>query len=60
MPHPPTLQDVDAPRTSVRARNDGQLFAHDTTTFLVRRGKFLCKVAGTEPLDWRTGDLLTL
>jgi len=54
------LQDIDAPRTPVYARSDGQMFAHDTTTFIVRRGKFLCKVAGTEPLPWRTGDLLTL
>ena len=52
------LEDAHAPRTPIVARTSGVLFARKREK-LVRPGQPVAKVAGAEPLPWRTGNLLT-
>ena len=51
-------EDPEAPRVPVRARTSGVVFSMSRHK-LVRPGNVIIKVAGVEPLPWRTGNLLT-
>jgi predicted deacylase len=51
-------EDPDAPRVEVKARTAGVVFSMSRHK-LVRPGNVIVKVAGVEPLPWRTGNLLT-
>ena len=52
------IEDPDAPRTPVLTRASGLVFGMRSHK-LVRPGQIIIKVAGEQPLDWRTGNLLT-
>ena len=52
------VANIDAPRTPIVARNNGFIFGMRSHK-LVRVGSIIIKVAGMEPLPWRTGYLLT-
>lgn len=55
-----SIEDVDAPRTEVKARSEGLLFVTISPgSRLVRPGQILMKVAGDKELPWREGNLLT-
>ena len=51
-------EDPGAPRVPVKARTSGVIFSMARHK-LVRPGVIIVKVAGSEPLPWRTGNLLT-
>jgi hypothetical protein len=52
------IEEVDAPRTPVVSSTDGLVFGK-TLNPLVFPGDVIIKVAGTEVLPWRSGNLLT-
>jgi uncharacterized protein len=52
------IEDPDAPRVPVVAKTSGVIFSMSRHK-LVRPGQVIIKVAGKEPLNWRTGNLLT-
>jgi len=51
-------EDPGAPRVPVKVRTSGVVFSMARHK-LVRPGAIIIKVAGNEPLPWRTGNLLT-
>ena len=51
--------DVEVPRVKVVSKIDGIVFAMKRHKF-VRGGQVIIKVAGSSPLSWRQGDLLTV
>jgi hypothetical protein len=53
------MVDMDAARVPVVTRTSG-LFFGTVNHKLVKPGQIIAKVAGNEPLSWRTGNLLTL
>lgn len=53
------VENVDAPRIPLVARTAGLVFSMRRHK-LVRPGQVVIKVAGRDPLPWRTGSLLTI
>ena len=53
------VEDIDADRVLMRAKTDGLVFSFATNK-LVRPGQTMCYIAGSEPLDHRQGNLLSL
>ncbi len=52
------IEDVDAPRIPLVARNSGLIFGIRPHKLAVP-GNIAIKIAGSKALDWRTGNLLT-
>ncbi len=52
------IEDVDAPRVPIISKQTGIVFGVRPHK-LVRPGQIIIKVAGTENLEWRKGNLLT-
>jgi predicted deacylase len=52
------IEDVDADRTPIIARNSGLIFGIRPHKLAVP-GEIGIKIAGSKTLEWRTGNLLT-
>lgn len=53
------IEHPEANRVQLVSRTDGVLFARSLTHW-VQAGQTVAKVAGSKPLHWRTGQLLTV
>jgi len=53
------VEHPEASRTQLVSRTEGVLFARSLMHW-VQAGQTVAKVAGKKPLEWRTGQLLTV
>ena len=53
------IDEPSAPSTLIKSRIDGIIFAM-RNTHIAKTGHTIIKIAGNQPLPWRTGNLLTL
>ena len=56
--HSSDTPETLAPRVPVLSRTDGIVYGVRTHKLAIP-GEIMIKVAGAQPLDWRTGNLLT-